>query len=164
MKGANMNIQRNNLWVLAVAFTVLFNFGCSDEQAAAPNGKVGAQEDEDGTHWKVTDEHCDEALAKNNKGEAREWLKDATHIFFKGDKKQIAQFIEDFYSAGAEQVYIADTETHNGSVYGGSLLVVLPQYAGARAKIFDLDKKVSQAFDEDAVQDRGQKYLFHAFD
>jgi hypothetical protein len=41
---------------------------------------------------------------------------------------------------------------------------VLPQYAGARAKIFDLDKKVSQAFDEDAVQDRGQKYLFHAFD
>jgi hypothetical protein len=46
MKGANMSIQRNNLWVLAVAFTVLFNFGCSDEQAAAPNGKPGAQEDE----------------------------------------------------------------------------------------------------------------------
>ena len=87
-----MSIQRNNLWVLA-ALVVLFNFGCGEEQAAAPNGKPDAQQDDDGSHWKVTDEHCDEALAKNNKGEAREWLKDATHIFFKGNKKQIELFV-----------------------------------------------------------------------
>ena len=57
----------------------------------------------------LIDEHGDEALTKNNKGEAREWLKDESHIFFKANRKQIAQFIEDFYSAGATQVYIVDT-------------------------------------------------------
>jgi hypothetical protein len=136
--------------------------GCYAEQAALPDGGAQIQDAENQT--KVTDKHGDEALAGQSKREAREWLKDASHIFFKGDRKKIAQFIEDFYSAGATQVYIVDTETHNDSVYGGAILVVLPQDAAARAKIFAMDKGVAQAFDEDAVKDEAQKYLCHAFD
>jgi hypothetical protein len=157
--------SREIMLALIAGLAVLVNCGCEGEQAAAPapNGNANAQ-DEDASHWKVVDEHGDEALSKNNKGEAREWLKDESHIFFKGDRKKIAQFIEDFYSAGATQVYIVDTETHNGSVYGGAILVVLPQDGGARAKIFAMDKNVAMAFDEDTVSDQGQKYLYHAFD
>jgi hypothetical protein len=156
-----MGIQRISCLALAAA-AVMFSLGCGDEQVAVPGGNSKAQE-EAVSNAKV-DEHGDEALAGKNKGEAREWLKDASHIFFKGDRKQIAQFIEDFYSAGAAQVYIVDTETHKGSVYGGAILVVLPQDVAVRAKIFSMDKDVARAFDEDSVMDQGQKYLFHAFD
>ena len=124
----------------------------------------GAQIEDAENQTKVTDKHCDEALAGQNKGEAREWLQDAKHVFFKSDRKKIAQFIEDFYLAGATQVYIVDTEQHDAIVYGGALLVVLPKDAAARAKIFTMDQGVAQAFDEDAVKDEGQKYLYHAFD
>jgi hypothetical protein len=155
--------SREIMLALIAGLAVLANCGCEGEQAAAPNGNASAQ-DEDTSHWKVVDEHGDEALTKSNKGEARVWLKDESHIFFKANRKQIAQFIEDFYSAGATQLYIVDTETHNGTVYGGAILVVLPQDSGARAKIFAMDKSVARAFDEDTVSDQGQKYLYHAFD
>src|SRR5271169_2812162 len=97
--------SREIMLALIAGLAVLANCGCEGEQAAAPNGNASAQ-DEDTSHWKVVDEHGDEALTKNNKGEAREWLKDSSHVFFKGDRKKIAQFIEDFYSAGATQVCI----------------------------------------------------------
>jgi hypothetical protein len=155
-----MNISSLRFFGLALCVTLLA--GCEEQQAAGPNGDAKAEEQ--AASNATIDKHGDEALAGQNKGEAREWLKDASHIFFKGDRKQIAQFIEDFYSAGATQVYIVDTEKHNGSTYGGAILVVLPQDSGARAKIFAKDKNVARVFDEDSVTDQGQKYLYHAFD
>jgi hypothetical protein len=110
------------------------------------------------------DKHGDEALAGDKKAEAREWLKSENHVLFKGARKQLAQFIEDFYNAGAPQVWIVDLEEHDGKQYGGALLVVLPSDATARAKLFQVNERASLAYKEDLIVDRGQKYLYYGLD
>ena len=110
------------------------------------------------------DKHGDEIMASDKKTEARQWMKDDNHVFFKEDKKKVAQFVEDFYAAGATQVVIGDTETHDNLVYAGAILVVLPQDTAARAKLFDVDTKVGAYFGDDPVTDKGQKYLYFAPD
>jgi hypothetical protein len=110
------------------------------------------------------DTHGDEIMASSTKGEAREWMKDDKHVFFKGDRKAIAQDVEDFYTAGATQVLIGDIEVHDGISYGGSILVVLPKDASVRAKLFEVDKRVGPQFQEDPVTDKGQKYLYYGLD
>ena len=78
--------------------------------------------------------------------------------------KRLRSLSKTFIRQGQRRYTSSDTETHNGTVYGGAILVVLPQDSGARAKIFAMDKTVARAFDEDTVSDQGQKYLYHAFD
>src|ERR1043165_8477411 len=60
------------------------------------------------------DHHGDEIMASKLKAEARAWMKQSKHVFFKADAKQVAQFVEDFYAAGAPQVFIADIEEEEG--------------------------------------------------
>lgn len=137
---------------------------CDAENAAPALPNAAAQIEDADSSAKQIDKHGDKLLAGPNKTEAREWLKDSAHTFFKENRQQIAQFIEDYYAAGSSAVYIVDSETHEGHVFGGALLVVLPKDGAARGKVFEVNNKVVPVFDEDPVADEGQKYLIHGFD
>jgi hypothetical protein len=91
-------------------------------------------------------------------------MKQASHIFFKADPKDVAQYVEEFYRAGATQVLIADIEEHEGKQFGEALLVVLPKEASARIKLFEIGSCADTAFQNDPVSDKGQKYLYYSLD
>jgi len=111
------------------------------------------------------DKHGDEVMAATTgKAEARAWMKRPHHVFFKADAKQVGQFVEDFYGAGATQVLICDVEEHEGTEYGEGLLVVLPKEKEARGKIFEIDARANTAFQNDSTSDKGQKYLYYSLD
>lgn len=110
------------------------------------------------------DKHGDEVMASTAKAEAREWMKETNHIFFKADPKQVAQYVEGFYQAGAVQVLIADIEEEQGFQYGEALLVVLPKDATARVKLFQVGSRADTDFQNDSVADQGQKYLYYSLD
>jgi hypothetical protein len=76
----------------------------------------------------------------------------------------VAQFVEEFYDAGAMQVFIADIAEQGGNQYGESLLVVLPKDANTRGKLFEIGARAETAFQDDAVSDKGQKYLYYSLD
>jgi len=110
------------------------------------------------------DKHGVEIMASSDKAEARQWMKQPAHIFFKADPKAVAQFVEDFYQAGAAQVFIADIEEHEGKQYGESLFIVLPKEPALRTKIFEVGSRADTAFQNDSVTDKGQKYLYYSLD
>lgn len=110
------------------------------------------------------DKHGDEIMASSAKAEAREWIKQPKHVFFKADPKQVTQFVEDFYQAGATQVLITDIEQEEGNYYGEGLLVVLPKDPTARAKLFEIESRADTTFDDTPVPDKGQKYLYNGLD
>ena len=149
-----MKTALSSLLALAV---LLLAAGCgkSDSGNAGPSS--------DSLEARV-DRHGDRVMASANKAEARQWMKEAKHVFFKSDRKLIGQYVDEFYNAGATQVLIADIEEEAGNEYGEGLLVVLPQDAAARAKIFEVNSRAEIAFDNDAVADRGQKYLYYSLD
>lgn len=144
--------------LIALAMTV----GCSKSESTA------AGDDSDGdSHGSLIakiDKHGDEIMASSTKAEAREWMKQPKHVFFKADPKQVAQFVEEFYQAGAAQVYIADIEEEEGNFYGEGLLVVLPKDAAARAKLFEIESRADTVYQDDTVPDKGQKYLYNGLD
>jgi hypothetical protein len=131
--------------------------GCSDKSTSVS----GSDDSED---IAKIDRHGEEIMASSAKAEARDWMKQPAHIFFKIDPKQVKQFVEDFYGAGAKQVLIGDIETHDGTQYGESLLVVLPKEAAARAKLFEVNSRAETAFQNDPVSDKKQKYLYYSLD
>ena len=110
------------------------------------------------------DEHGDKIMASSEKAEARKWLKSPSHAFFKADRGEVARFVEEFCSAGAKQVVIADIDEHEGIQYGEGLLVVLPLYAAARDRLFQIGSRADEAFQNDSVTDKGQKYLYYSLD
>lgn len=135
--------------------------GCNKSSTSADND---SDEGSQGTVIERIDKHGDEIMASAAKAEARQWMKQPKHIFFKADAKQVAQFVEDFYSAGATQVLIADIEEEEGNQYGESLLVVLPKDPAIRAKLFEVEARADTAFQDDPVSDKGQKYLYNSLD
>ena len=137
--------------------------GCSKPPPPAA-GSVDSDDSSQGDLIASIDKHGDEIMASTTKAEAREWMKDPKHVFFKADPKVVAQFVEDFYQAGAAQVYIADIEEEQGYDYGESLLVVLPKDPAARAKLFDVETRADTEFQDDSVTDKGQKYLYNGLD
>lgn len=110
------------------------------------------------------DKHGDEVMASAAKAEAREWMKGTNHVFFKADPKQVAQYVEDFYQAGAVQVLIADIEEEQGYQYGEALLIVLPKDTAARTKLFQVGSRADTDYQNDSVSDQGQKYLYYSLD
>jgi hypothetical protein len=145
---------------LLIAFALAS--GCSKSQSTAA-GNDSAEQSQDSLIAGV-DKHGDEIMASSTKTEARQWMKQPKHVFFKADPKEVAQFVEDFYQAGAVQVFIADIEEENDNQYGESLLVVLPKDANARAKLFEVEARADTAFQDDPVTDKGQKYLYNGLD
>lgn len=154
--------KRHGGFLAVVAIAVLFSLGCEDQQAGAPAaggaGEVPLEQ--------RLEKAGDEIIASDKKAEAREWLKDDNHVLFKfhGGKKKLAELVEEFYAAGAEMVYIGNIESEAGKDFAGTALVVLPQDASKRSKLFEIDKRVGPEFQEDPVSDKGQKYLYYSFD
>ncbi len=150
--------MKNKIEILIASSTlalVLLTGGCDKMGSSAPAS--------DSLEARI-DKHGEEIMAGTAKAEAREWMKNPSHIFFKADAKQVAGFVEEFYGAGASQVLIADIEEHEGKQYGESLLVVLPKDATARAKLFQINGRAETAFQDDPTSDKGQKYLFYSLD
>lgn len=111
----------------------------------------------------------DKDFAASKKAEAREWLKSPLHTILGEDKKKILKYVNDFYTAGAKQVYVADIETHlNGkgppTENAKYLLVVTPQDEETRRKFFVVHWEVVKAFGFDADDDVGQKYTWYPID
>jgi hypothetical protein len=110
------------------------------------------------------DKHCEEIMASPRKAEAREWLKQRAHCFFKTDRRYVAVLVEQFYNAGAKEVLIGDIEEDQTAQLGQSLLIVLPEDASARAKLFKIGSHAEDAFQCDHVTDKGQKFLYYSLD
>lgn len=148
---------------LLIALALASGCNKSDSPGATSSGG-DSDDDSKGALISRIDKHGEEIMAGTTKAEAREWMKQPKHIFFKADPKQVAQFVEDFYGAGATQVLIADIEEHDEVQYGESLLVVLPKDKTVRAKVFEVGARADTAFEDDPVSDQGQKYLYNGLD
>jgi hypothetical protein len=138
--------------------------GCNKAGSSSASGDDSEADEPKGTLEQRVDKHGDEVMASDTKAEARAWMKHSKHVFFKADAKQVGQFVEDFYGAGATQVLICDVEEHDGTYYGEGLLVVLPKEKGARAKLFEIGARADTAFQNDPTTDKGQKYLYYSLD
>ena len=149
------------LMLLALAFAN----GCDKNKAgSASAGGGGASDDSKGSLETRVDQHGDEIIASTTKAEARAWMKQPKHVFFKADPKQVGQFVEEFYGAGATQVLICDIEEEQGAQFGEGLLVVLPKEKDARTKLFEIGARADAVYEEDPVTDKGQKYLYYSLD
>ncbi len=136
--------------------------GC--EKGPSASSSSSSDSSGDGSLVSKVDKHGDEVMASSAKAEAREWMKNPKHVFFKADPKEIKVFVEDFYGAGATQVMIADIESHEGTDYGEAMLIVLPKDSAARAKVFQIGVRADTAFQNDPITDQGQKYLYYSLD
>ncbi len=137
--------------------------GCGKPQSTKTTGTESGERSEGSLEARV-DQHGEEVMASSTKAEARGWMKQPKHVFFKADPKEVARFVEAFYEAGAVEVLIADIEEHEGVQYGEALFVVLPKDASARAKLFEVGSRADTAFQDDPVKDKGQKYLYYSLD
>jgi len=137
--------------------------GCNKSSSGSAASGSDA-DDPKGTLEQRVDKHGEEVMASDKKAEARAWMKQPKHVFFKADAKEVSKFVEDFYGAGATQVLICDIEEEEGTQYGEGLLVVLPADKDARKKLFEIDARANTAFQNDDTSDKGQKYLYYSLD
>jgi hypothetical protein len=135
--------------------------GCGKQRSTATVSAKSEQPTSDSLEGRI-DQHGDRIIASPSKAEARQWMKQPSHVFLKANPQEVSRFVEEFYSAGATQVFIADIEEHEGKLFGEALLVVLPQDAPARAKLFEIGARAAATFQNDPVTDKGQKYLYYS--
>jgi len=148
------------LMLIALAFAS----GCNKAGSGSAASGSDVDDDSKGTLEQRVDKHGEEVMASDKKAEARAWMKQPKHVFFKADAKQVGKFEEDFYNAGATQVLICDIEEEESAQYGEGLLVVLPTDKDARKKLFEIDPRANTAFQNDSTTDKGQKYLYYSLD
>jgi hypothetical protein len=149
--------------VVLLAATAL---GCGKRDAAGSSAASakGAERESDQSREARFDKHAQEQIASSQAFEARKWLKTPKHVIFKHAKGQVAQLVDEFYQAGASQVYVAGVEEHEGSQFGTMLIVALPSDAAARKKIFAIAKQAEDLFQNDPTSDAKQKYLLFSLD
>ena len=156
------------LLVRSLLIALVLSGGCGKSQPGDKSQPttVGSNSDSQSQDSTIAwiDKQGDKIMASPTRTEARQWMKQPKHVFLKADPKVVAQFVEDFYLAGAVQVLIADIEEKNGNQYGESVLVVLPKDPTARAKLFEVEARVDTAFQNDPVPDKGQKYLYNGLE
>lgn len=151
--------------LLAGLMLIALAFGSGCNKVGSSSSASGDADDSSGGSLETrVDKHGDEVMASTTKAEAREWMKQPKHVFFKAEAKQVGKFVEDFYTAGATQVLICDIEENEGTQYGEALLVVLPKDKDARAKLFDIGSRADAAYQNDPTTDKGQKYLYYSLD
>jgi hypothetical protein len=162
MFGASFYLTFNRLFSVATPLIFILACACSKTESGGAN-ESSHDGSQDSPEMRM-DKHGDEIMASSARQEARKWIKEPKHLFFKSDSKTVGQFVEDFYNAGAAQVLIADLEDHEGNQYAGSILVVLPTDGAAREKVFDVGMRADIVFGQDPVIDRGQRYLYYTPD
>ena len=144
--------------------------GCSQKPApangtaAAPSSPGLSAPSENQTMAEKVDKHVEAALAAPNKAEAHSGLMSPGHVFFKADKQQVTQLVEDFYAAGAAQVFFTEIAKDNDKEIADSMVVVLPKDSATRAKIFPVGERADGMFNNDPTPDSGQKYLYYGLD
>src|SRR5579872_3593051 len=115
-----MRNQIRTFLVGSSLFVFALSPGCNKQQSTSSGSNNSSSQSDDQSQDSLeakVDKHGDEIMASSAKAEARDWMKQPKHVFFKTDAKQVAQFVEDFYKAGANQVLIGDIEEHDGAQY-----------------------------------------------
>lgn len=138
--------------------------GCNKTGSGSSVSDGDSDDNSNGPLEQRVDKHGAEVMASTTKAEAREWMKQPKHVFFKADSKQVGKFVEEFYGAGATQVLICDIEENEGTQYGEAFLVVLPKEKDARVKLFEIGSRADAAYQNDPTTDKGQKYLYYSLD
>jgi hypothetical protein len=144
-------------------FGIALCSGCDNPQPKNTEDSQSKEQAMDSLETRI-DKHGAEIMASSDKAEARQWMQQPKHVFFKSNPKEVAKFVEEFYQAGAEQVLVVDIEEHEGIQFGESLLVVLPKDPNARKKLFEIGARADETFQNDPVTDKGQKYLYYSLD
>src|SRR5262249_37366932 len=121
--GARMRIKKG----LATGLVVLLAataLGCGKRDAGGSSAASakGAERESDQSREARFDKHAEEQIASSQAFEARKWLKTTRHVIFKHANQQVAQLVDEFYQAGASQVYVAGVEEHEGSQFGTMLI------------------------------------------
>jgi hypothetical protein len=98
----------------------VFAVGCG-KPPSTPTASSVSEDKSEGSLEARIDKHGEKIMVSSAKAEARQWMKQPSHVIFKTDPKQVAKFVEEFYDAGATQVLIADIEEHEGKQFGGGL-------------------------------------------
>src|SRR5262245_27869796 len=123
---------RKHLATGLVALLAAMALSCSKRDAASSSqAETAAEGDSDQSRAARFDRHAEEQIASSQALEARKWLKTAKHVIFKHANRQVAQLVDEFYQAGANQVYVADVEEHEGAQFATMLIVALPKDAAA---------------------------------
>ena len=122
-----------------------------------------AQTTADGKAEYAKEDAADFAAGK----EAKVWLSDQNHVFFKVSKETVAKLTADLYAAGAAEVRVGklDMERDLGNKeFGGNLVVKFPTDAGKRKSTFDAMNKFWKEAGDDPVADTGQAYASFSLD
>jgi hypothetical protein len=138
--------------------------GPSEGKASAPGAKAAEHGDSDLARATRFDQYAEKAIASSKAFEARTWFKTPKHVVFKHGNQQVTQLVDEFYQAGATQVYVADVEEHGGTQFATHLIVTLPKDAAGRTETFSVAKKAEQLTQTDPISDVGQKYLLFSLD
>ena len=152
---------------LIAAFLALTVSGCggrgeSDGSGSAEQRRAEAEK----SRVLERDKALAVAFNASNAAEARAWLKDANHVIFEGSKEEVTKLVEDMYAAGAKEVRITGVVDIEGAQLSASLAVALPEDPAARMRVFDVERALYKAWEDEeaATQDVGQKYMDFAFD
>ena len=123
----------------------------------------GAAEDDYALDYAELDRFAEEEIAAGA-AEARAWLAAPGNMLFEGSKEEVVALTDRFYRAGCPQVYMTGIESFGGTPVSASMVVVLPSDPDRRREALAVENEFSASIGEDGVEDRGQRYLFLAFD
>lgn len=93
--------------------------------------------------------------------EAKVWMADPNHVFFKVSKETVAKLVIDLYSAGAAEVRIGGldkVEEMGNKEFGGNLVAKLPDDQTRRKAVFAQLNKIWEEAGDDPTKDEGQQY------
>jgi hypothetical protein len=108
---------------------------------------------------RADDQTAREELAEPSKAEAREWLRDSSHILFEGSRPRVSGLIDDLYDNGAVKVYFTGIERLFDSDVTATIVVELPDDKSSRQKVFAVEAAFQTEAGEQPAPDVGQKYL-----
>ncbi len=140
---------------VAVGLVVL---GCSKP---ASEGDSGPGADEKAQYAK--EDAADFGAGK----EAKVWLADPNHVFFKASKETVAGLVRDIYAAGADEIRVGKLdklEDTGNKEFGGDLVVKLPGDAAKRKTMFTAMNKFWAEAGDDPTKDEGQQYASFTLD
>jgi|SRR5688572_9575155 len=129
----------------------------SGEGAGAVNSRRAAADN---------DMLCAELLAAPNHREAREWCGDPSSAAGpKMSPDDMLKVAEEFYTAGAERVYVTNIkQADDGASVSRSMVVALPQDGSGRKNLFAAEAKFARKMGEAPIGDIGQKYVMLSLD
>ena len=154
--------------VIALLALLMIAAGCSKQSTESTKAEESETPEVAGKKMtKATDEVAEEILRGNDKMEAADWLKKYPRSSIgeneDGQDLLLAPIVASLKQAGAKRVVIEYVMLGQAQLLA-AMVVVLPDEAPARQKLFALEPKLSELCQQTPVIDRGQKYLYYSFD